>query len=818
YTQYIRTGNVYRPSGPGTFHEKLTRQAYRLKRGMNGLEFHRAKAKTDELYRFENSIMESVIKEIDRFWDLKEEYSKFGVMHNRGILLEGPPGTGKSSVIQQIVEMMVQRGDVVFFSASISLVKEALHAFKEVEEERAVVVVLEDADEHIKYEQNSFLQLLDGDEAVEGVLYLATTNYVENFPARLRRPGRFDKIVHVGPPPYEGRFVYLKNKVGKVETDEEIARLAKLTHGLSFGHLRELVTAAYALKEPKADVLKRITSKIHGGVVESKDKTTRVNNARPSESIVTITVASEKMYDKVSDAVHKMAQFAGLCVNQDEDNKGHYNLTIRVSVGEANAARNLVMKALEDDNIIVQDLTVEAEEAYGDSGYNFTPSTRAQRMPAKDAAAAQATSAGPVLRSRSAAGSSKANEKGKRKKGNKDPFSKIWREGNDDQTALDKASSDPGFRKYVKAVQAHTRTAGHRGRIEPIKIAPYFNANYDELVAAGRIIGRKYNPQTKSLETAPDDTPFSRHGATRGPAGAPFQTDAKLPYKQWVKQVDREVDRKGGMSIHDLPDVPLADWHEDGMSPKAAAAKAIKMAKESTTEADTSLDATILKDLKRYAKQGATAAAVHKAVDSATKDRKVSEKEVKKALKKLVQDKLVWSEKVEKWVYYMITPKGLQRAESTTETKFRAKWDFAKASPANWAGSNQARTFGKDNEGFVISAPDEKAAKEILKKKHRVNPFYVKLTKESVGERRLLDPIDRTGEISVATINRLRKKIAKKAKSQSRKVRDGSTAHGSRSKSNVPNKHFRNNENPDAVVDKTKQQALSLKKRGYADE
>jgi hypothetical protein len=87
-----------------------------------------------------------------------------------------------------------------------------------------------------------------------------------------------------------------------------------------------------------------------------------------------------------------------------------------------------------------------------------------------------------------------------------------------------------------------------------------------------------------------------------------------------------------------------------------------------------------------------------------------------------------------------------------------------------------------------------------------------------VTERRLLDPMDRTGEISVATINRLRKKIAKKAKSQSRKVRDGSTAHGSRSKSNVPNKHFRNNENPDAVVDKTKQQALSLKKRGYADE
>ncbi len=897
YVQYMRQGNVYLPFGKGTFHEKLLRQAYRLKRGMNGIEFHRAKAKTDELYRFENSVMESVIKEIDRFWDLKEDYAQFGVMHNRGILLEGPPGTGKSSVIQQIVEMMVQRGDVVFFSDRVSLVKEALKAFKEVEEDRAVVVVLEDADEHIKYEQNEFLQLLDGDQAVEGVLYLATTNYVENFPPRLRRPGRFDKIVHVGPPPFEGRFVYLKNKIGKVENDKEITRLANLTKGLSFGHLRELVTAAYALKEPKDEVLARITSKIHGGVVEAKKGRGKasVDGAEAVESIVSVTIKGDnnaalaRTTNSIVDALEDMPEFCGMYTEEGSGNSSC--IKVRMKNGNPKAACNLVMKALEAANISAQNLTIES--------YTFQPSYRAQRMPAKDAAAAQATSAGPVLRSRSTAGSSKANEKGKKKKGNQDPFSKIWREvTKDPQATLDKAQESKEFRGYLSAIR---KTVGRR--VAPIEVAPYFTTGQSLKQAAKKI-----------AETAPDDTPFSKHGAKQGQTGPAFQTDAQKPFKDWMKQVDREVGKKVGISAQDLPDVPYADWHDDGMNPKRAAAKAIKMAKESATERrircivgeglnmepspatltlgeasaagmnllaihptdraivektapvvlrqlDTRIQSRVGRDANRYkamfsdhksyigvtedkvsddlkarvttvqnrlnkqymlkgqkphkpsdyqeveklyrevkkvakgkgaerslratAKNLATAKGnlkrtyeLHMAAgtllgaiqysDAATEaigpmgggtsttslvgpDHKIIQKGTKKKMLTLLKKK-----GGRKAGYYLaLTSKGVGQKfkEATTEAKFRAKWDFNKASPANWHSSKQAVKFGKDNEGFVISAPDEKAAKDILKKKHKVNPFYVKLTKESVGE-------GETGEISQQSVDSLRRKVA----------------------------------------------------------
>ena len=61
--------------------------------------------------------------------------------------------------------------------------------------------------------------------------------------------------------------------------------------------------------------------------------------------------------------------------------------------------------------------------------------------------------------------------------------------------------------------------------------------------------------------------------------------EAKRSFSQWLKLVDRYVEMKTGMSLDDLPDVPLRDWYDDGKSPKSAAAKALRMAKESVDEA-----------------------------------------------------------------------------------------------------------------------------------------------------------------------------------------------------------------------------------------
>jgi hypothetical protein len=258
YIQFLTTGNTSKPVGKVTLEPSLQPFAYRIENSMEGPTFTKFAPNTDELYLFESGPMKGILEEIDRFWGLKENFTKFGFLHNRGILVEGPPGTGKSSLFQQVTEMMINRGDVIFFTTDVSALREGLKNYREVEPERKVVVVFEDIDEVVGYSERSLLQLMDGDAQIQNVLYLASTNYLNRIPPRLLRPGRFDKVIHLGTPQLEARLTYLNKKLEGKETPEKIKWLAEQTHGLSFGHLRELIIGGYALKEPISEVIKRL--------------------------------------------------------------------------------------------------------------------------------------------------------------------------------------------------------------------------------------------------------------------------------------------------------------------------------------------------------------------------------------------------------------------------------------------------------------------------------------------------------------------------------------------------------------------------------
>jgi SpoVK/Ycf46/Vps4 family AAA+-type ATPase len=212
--------------------------------------------------------MTAVMEEIDQFWTLKPNFDKLGLLHHRGILVYGPPGTGKSAMMQQVAERMVKQDNVLFFAHGLGGLMAGLQAFRDVEPTRKAVVVLEDLDEYLQWSERDLLQLLDGENSVDNVLFLASTNYIQKFPPRLLRPGRFDRKVFLGFPPIEGRRTYLQNKLKGTESAEAIEELAVKTDGMSFGHLRELVIAAFAFKEPIEKVLRRL--KVTGGQIPER--------------------------------------------------------------------------------------------------------------------------------------------------------------------------------------------------------------------------------------------------------------------------------------------------------------------------------------------------------------------------------------------------------------------------------------------------------------------------------------------------------------------------------------------------------------------
>ena len=178
------------------------------------------------------------------------------------MLLYGTPGTGKTCVLKLVMEDVTKNGDVIFLAKSAGIVNKAMEEFREVEPDRKVLVVLEDIDEMVKYDERSLLELLDGPEQKDKVLYLATTNYIDRLPPRMLRPGRFDRKLEIGVPPKEGRFAYLSNKLSEKESNEVIDELVKETNGFSFGQLREFLVATYCLKQNRNEVITRIRANI----------------------------------------------------------------------------------------------------------------------------------------------------------------------------------------------------------------------------------------------------------------------------------------------------------------------------------------------------------------------------------------------------------------------------------------------------------------------------------------------------------------------------------------------------------------------------
>jgi len=254
YVKFISSGNTATVAGDVGTIPTLEAGVYGISTNMQGKAVFEKKAiRSDDILRFPDSRYTEVVREIDDFWAMHENFSELGLAHKRGVLMWGNPGTGKSILVKQVVEDAVNKGCVVFYPERLSELTEVLPQFRDVEPLRPCLVVLEDVDGLLDYGERYLLELFDGDAQVSNICYLATTNYPDRLPPRVMRSGRFDTKIEVKNPPREGRLAYFQHKLGGKISEDEIERIADITEDFSFAQLREFVVAAYAMRqEPKA--------------------------------------------------------------------------------------------------------------------------------------------------------------------------------------------------------------------------------------------------------------------------------------------------------------------------------------------------------------------------------------------------------------------------------------------------------------------------------------------------------------------------------------------------------------------------------------
>jgi len=148
--------------------------------------------KNQELMIFPDSRSKIVINEIKSFWGKEKKFREYGISYKRGILLWGPAGSGKSCTLQLVTQDVVERGGVCLNFDSPNLFKIGMRLLRKIQKDTPVVVLMEDIESILRsYNESEILNILDGIEDMDKVLFLATTNYPEELGSRIiNRPSR----------------------------------------------------------------------------------------------------------------------------------------------------------------------------------------------------------------------------------------------------------------------------------------------------------------------------------------------------------------------------------------------------------------------------------------------------------------------------------------------------------------------------------------------------------------------------------------------------------------------------------------------------
>ena len=242
--------------------------------GSNSMMFNMGKSnakvyvKSAEGIKFDDVAGEDEAKEnlteIVNYLHNPKQYQEIGASMPKGVLLVGPPGTGKT----MLAKAVAGEANVPFFSMSGSEFVEMFvgmgaskvrDLFKQAKEKAPCIVFIDEIDaigkkrdgqmggnDEREQTLNQLLTEMDGFEGNTGVIILSATNRPESLDPALTRPGRFDRRVPVELPDLKGREAILKVHARKIKLadDVDFNKVARMASGASGAELANIVNEA----------------------------------------------------------------------------------------------------------------------------------------------------------------------------------------------------------------------------------------------------------------------------------------------------------------------------------------------------------------------------------------------------------------------------------------------------------------------------------------------------------------------------------------------------------------------------------------------
>jgi len=260
YSLWLKDGNTYTPAQDLRVKKKIQPGVYTL--GKKNV-IHKTELTSDELI-LPKGLTESIISEIDKFWTLEKDFKKYHLIHKRGLLLEGAPGTGKSSIITLLMQQVIEKKGVVFIATVgydlLGTLNYLQSTFRKIEPDTPIVLVIEDLDKLLSQdEQNFLLNFLDGKMSINHILTIMTANNSTVLPQALLRPSRIDKRFIIEAPSADIRKLYFERK--NIDASK-IDDLVTQTEGLTFAELKEVIVSNVIFNNDLEDTVKILKHKI----------------------------------------------------------------------------------------------------------------------------------------------------------------------------------------------------------------------------------------------------------------------------------------------------------------------------------------------------------------------------------------------------------------------------------------------------------------------------------------------------------------------------------------------------------------------------
>jgi len=255
--------------------DELTPGQYVVKHSSSsGVYFSKRDINLDNLIVLPDSNSEHVLKHIEEFWGREDIFRDYGFLWKRGIMLWGPPGSGKTSTVQQLSKQIVDAGGITVYCVNPSLTSSGLDILRRIEPKRPLVCIFEDIDAIVQeYGESEVLAMLDGELQIDNVVFVATTNYPQRLDKRfINRPSRFDEIIKIGMPTDAARKHYLSCKNPRLNNNQrELETWVELSKGFSVAHLKELIISVECFGKTVNEAAKRLQSMMEATVSYYED-------------------------------------------------------------------------------------------------------------------------------------------------------------------------------------------------------------------------------------------------------------------------------------------------------------------------------------------------------------------------------------------------------------------------------------------------------------------------------------------------------------------------------------------------------------------